>query len=110
MLDGVEGVMGVRDRLKADGIDIVYEQYFPQDTVDFSPYITKIKYLNPDLLVTYLNDTGQAITINKQIMELGGWGSMKYFCATEPGAAKAAVTMPSAVGTYTAVHVAAGKR
>ena len=32
MLDGVEGVVGVRDRLKAKGIDIVYEQYFPQDT------------------------------------------------------------------------------
>ena len=103
MLNGVEGVSGVRDRLKAKGIDIVYEQYFPQDTQDFTPYLTKIKYLKPDVLVTYLNGTGQALTINKQIMELGGWGSIKYYNATESGAAKAAITMPSAVGTYVSV-------
>ena len=102
-LDGVEGVVGARERWKVAGIDIVYEQYFPPDTVDFSPYLTKIKYSNADILVTYLNNTGQAITINKQITELGGWGSMKYWCATESGAAKGAVTMPSAVGTYVAV-------
>jgi ABC-type branched-subunit amino acid transport system substrate-binding protein len=45
-----------------------------------------------------------AIAINKQIMELGGWGNMKYFGATEVGSAKAVVTMPSAVGTYVAVQ------
>jgi branched-chain amino acid transport system substrate-binding protein len=102
-LDGVEGVVGARDRLKAKGIDIVYEQYFPQGTTDFTPYLTKIKYVKPDILVTVLNDVGQAITINKQIAELGGWGSIKYYCATEPGSAKAAITMPSAVGTYVRV-------
>jgi len=101
MLGGAEGVSGVRDRLKAKGIDIIYEQFFPQGTADFTPYLTKIKYLNPDLMVSWLNDNSQAVTINKQIMELGGWGGMKYFSSTEPGAAKAAVTMPSAVGTYT---------
>jgi hypothetical protein len=53
--------------------------------------------------VTYLNDTGQAVTINKQIAELGGWGGMKYFSATESGSAKAAITMPSAVDTYVGV-------
>ena len=102
-LNGVEGVVGVRDRLKAKGIDIVYEEYFSRDTMDFSAYLTKIKYLKPDLLVTYLNDTGQAVTINKQISELGGWDSVKYFSATESGSAKAAITMPSAVGTYVGV-------
>ncbi len=101
-IDGVEGVVGARDRLKAKGIDIVYEQYFPPGTADFSSYLTKIKYLKPDLLVTNLNDVGLAITVNKQIAELGGWGSMKYFCATEPGGAQAAIKIPSAVGTYTA--------
>ena len=102
-LDGIEGVVGARDRLKANGIDIVYEQYYAPDTVDFSPFLTKIKYLNPDILVSVLNNTGQAITINKQITELGGWGSLKYWCATESGAAKSAISMPSAVGTYVAV-------
>jgi len=103
LLDGMEGVVGARDRLKAKGIDIVYEQYYSQDTMDFSPYLAKIKYLKPDLLVTLLNGAGQVITINKQIMELGGWGSTKYFCATEQGTNKTAINMPAAVGTYTAV-------
>jgi len=100
LINGVEGVVGARDRLKAKGIDIVSEQYFPQDAMDFSSYLTKVKYLNPDVLVTELNNMGQAITINKQIMELGGWGSIKYFSATEASAAKAAISIPSAVGTY----------
>jgi len=102
-IDGLEGVVGIRERLKAEGIDIVYEQYFPLDTMDFSPYLTKIKYVNPDILVSWLNSAGQAITINKQIMELGGWGSIKYLSALEAGGAKAAITIPSAVGTYVTV-------
>jgi branched-chain amino acid transport system substrate-binding protein len=108
LLDGAEGVVGVRDRLKAKGIDIIYEQYFPQDTMDFTPYLTKIKYLNPDILVTWLNNTGQAITIHKQITELGGWGSMKYFASTEVDSAKAVVNIPSSVGTYVSVMWMAG--
>jgi len=100
VINGVEGVAGLKDRLTAQGIDIVYEQYFPQDTMDFSSYLTKIKYVNPDILVAELNNMGQAITINKQITELGGWGSIKYFSATEASAAKAAIAMPSALGTY----------
>ena len=103
-LDGVEGVVGARERWRAKGIDIVYEQYFAPGTADFTPYLTKIKYLNPDLVISFLNDNSQAVTINKQIMELGGWGSMKYFGATEPSAEKAAVTIPSSVGTYAAVQ------
>jgi len=103
VLDGAEGVVGARERLKAKGIDIISEQYFPQDTMDFSPYLTRIKYLNPDLVITFFGDTGQAVMINKQIAELGGWGSMKYYCATESGSTGAAVKMPSAVGTYVSV-------
>jgi len=103
LLDGVEGLVGVRERLKAKGIDMIYEQFYPQSTVDFSPYLTKIKYLNPDLMVTEVNDVGQALMINKQIMELGGWGSIKHYGATEASADKAAINMPSAVGTYVSV-------
>lgn len=104
LLDGVEDSAGLRAPLKAAGITIVSEQYFPQDAMDLSPYLTKIKYANPDLLVTFLSGAGQAITINKQIAELGGWGRMKYFCVDEPGAAKAAITIPSAIGTYVGVN------
>ena len=107
-LNGAEGVLGVRDRLKAQGIDSIYEQYFPQDTMDFSQYLTKIKYSNPDVLVTILNSTGQSVTIVKQIAELGGWGNMKYFNATETGANPAVTKIPSAVGTYVSVLWLAG--
>ncbi|OGN94609.1 MAG: hypothetical protein A2Z75_04255 [Chloroflexi bacterium RBG_13_50_10] len=100
LTDGIEGVTGYRERLKAAGIDIVYEQYFPMDTSDLSPYLTKIKYLKPDLLFSYPNNPGQAILINRQIAELGGWGSIKYICGTEVGTEPAAIKVPSAVGTY----------
>ena len=73
--------MGARERWKEAGIDLIYEQYFPQDTMDFSAYLTTIKYKNPDLVIIATNNLGQAITINKQIMELGGWGDMKvWYC------------------------------
>ena len=104
MVDGVEDIVGIRDQLKAAGIDIVYEEYFLPGTMDLSPYLTKIKYLSPDVLATYFNDTGYAVTINKQITELGGWGSIKYYGATPSASAKAAIKMPSAVGTYTNVY------
>lgn len=102
-LGGAEGVSGLRDRLKAQGIDIVYEQFFPLDAMDFSQYLTKIKYLKPDILVTLLNSTGQSVTIAKQITELGGWGDMKYFNATETGANPSVTKIPSSIGTYVAV-------
>jgi ABC-type branched-subunit amino acid transport system substrate-binding protein len=101
LTDGVEGVKGYRERLKDAGINIVYEQYFPMDTSDLSPYLTKIKYLNPDLLFSYPNNPGQAIMINKQIKELGGWGSITYVCGTEVGTEPGAVKISSAIGTYT---------
>jgi ABC-type branched-subunit amino acid transport system substrate-binding protein len=107
-ISGSEGVLGVRDRLKAKGIDILYEQYFSQDALDFSSYLAKIKYLKPDILVCAVNSAGQAVTINKQIMELGGWGSMKYFCCTETGSNPAVVRLPGAVGTYVRVMWLAG--
>ena len=103
VLDGLNGIVGGQDHLKAKGIDIVYEQYYSPGTVDFTPYLTKIKYLKPDLVVIDNNTTEAAITINKQIMELGGWGSMKVYFSTEVNSGKAVVTMPAAVGTYTAV-------
>ncbi len=107
-MDGQEGVIGLRERLKAAGIDVVYEQYFPQDTMDLSPYLTKIKYVNPDLLFTYFNDVGQAIIMNRQIAELGGWGSIKFLSGTEPYTAPAAIKIPSAVGTYSFLRWMAG--
>jgi len=105
MLNGYEpeGIPGSRDLLKATGIDVVYAEFYPLTTVDFSPYLTKIKYLNPDLFIGMYNNQGAAISVLTQISGLGGWGSMKYFCALEAGTSKKILNMPSAVGTYAAV-------
>jgi branched-chain amino acid transport system substrate-binding protein len=105
--DGLEEDQGIKDKLETEGINSVYEQYFSYDTVDFTPYLTKIKYLKPDVLITICL-TPHAITINKQIAELGGWGGMKYLAASEAGGAKTAITQPSAAGTYVSVGWLAG--
>ena len=107
-LDGVEGVVGCRERWKEQGIDIIYEQYFPQGTMDFSPYLTKIKYLKPDLVVITAGSSDQAITINKQIMELGGWGDLKIYHTTVASSNQRAVSMPAALSNYTAVEFILG--
>jgi len=103
MINGVEGVPGFEERIKAAGINIVYEQYFPTDTADFSPYLTKIKYADPDILLTCLNGVGQTTAILKQINELGGCGSMKYFCVSEAGTTQTVMKWPAALGTYASV-------
>lgn len=101
--NGVLGVVGARERWKEKGIDLVYEQYFPLDTTDFSPYLTTIKYKNPDLVIIGTNNLGQDITINKEIMELGGWGNMKVWYSTETASGQKAVSMPAALGSYVSV-------
>ena len=103
-LDGEGGVVGCRERWRAAGIDIVYEQYFPQDAIDYSAYLTTIKYKNPDLVAIMANNAMQAITINKQIMELGGWGDMKVFNFASSSSAQKVVSMPAALGNYVAVE------
>jgi ABC-type branched-subunit amino acid transport system substrate-binding protein len=99
-LDGVLGIVGARERWKEKGIDLIYEQYFPQETMDFSPYLTMIKYKNPDLAIISTNNLAQSITINKQIMELGGWGDMKVWYANESSSGQKAVSMPAELGAY----------
>ena len=102
-LDGVLGVVGARERWKAAGLDLIYEQHFPQDTMDFSSYLTTIKYKNPDLLILSTNNLGQAITINKQIIELGGWGDIKVWYSTEASSGQKAISMPAMLGNYVSV-------
>jgi len=61
---------------KEAGVEVVYSQFFTLDTIDFMPYLTKIKYVNPDVLVIWSSPNEPHITIAKQIMELGGWGNI----------------------------------
>ena len=108
LLDGSEGVVGARERWKEHGIDLIYEQYFPMEAIDLSPYLTTIKYKKPDLVITHCNNAGQVITLNKQIMDLGGWGDMKVFQNASTGTTQKAVTMPAALGNYIATEYIPG--
>ena len=72
-----ENLTYVSDTLKAAGINTVYIDYCPLDTSDFTPYLTKIKYANPDMLYLYSGSNEVNIGVAKQMMELGGWGDIK---------------------------------
>jgi len=87
----------LKEQLKATGVNIVYEQYTPIDTTDFTPYLTRIKYANPEVLILEQNSNEANMTVAKQIMELGGWGDIKVL--TLPGGAEA-LRLPGATGWY----------
>ena len=62
------------------GGEIVYEQYYALGAGDFTSYLTKIKYINPDALLTDLL-LPDNVTMAIQMNGLGGWGNIKVFCS-----------------------------
>ncbi|MDD5093342.1 MAG: ABC transporter substrate-binding protein [Dehalococcoidia bacterium] len=94
------------DRVKAaikdldPTIEIVSEDYVSLGTSDFSSLLTKIKYKNPDVLVTILVEANyQAIA--KQILEGGGWGNIQHVGNTEGSSFSGIGKSPGANGWYT---------
>lgn len=94
MQDAVKSQMAIDQSkgIEAIGAETVYMEDITAGTSDLMPFLTKIKYLNPDVLVTDL-DSEKAITLAKQITELGGWGDIKVVgysqsisAAKQPGA------------------------
>lgn len=87
-----------KSQFEALGVKMVYEEYVQPDTTDFIPYLTKVKYLNPDvLLMEYSGITESYVANAKQIMDLGGWGDIKVV-ANAP--AVFALGRPGAEGWY----------
>jgi len=86
-----------KPQLESAGIKIVYEEYASEASQDFSAYLTKIKYENPDVLLIDFVPPEPYVTIAKQIMELGGWGDIKVVVL--PGA-DLAKRQPGADGWY----------
>ena len=72
--------------MKAAGIETVYEDYIQADVQDLSSYITKIKYLAPDILCADFSSE-QYMTLGKQIAELGGLGKTKLLAMTQAATA-----------------------
>ena len=93
-------ILDRKQKLEAAGVKVVYEDYIPLGAADYSPYLTKIKYANPDVVFFDSGVNEFFITIAKQIMELGGWGDIKVLSFPPGESAKA---MPGAQGWYVQV-------
>jgi len=95
--DGHEFAEGYRKGVEAAGAKVVYQEYTTQDVTDFTPYLTKIKYANPDVVNIYYGASEAYMSMAKQIVELGGWGNIKVI--TTAGA-EPAVKLAGAQGWY----------
>jgi len=80
------------DMVEQSGGEIVYKDFPPAGTDDMSPYLTKVKYYDPDVLLTDL-ETPNYASMAAQMGGLGGWGKTKVICnmaaafsASKPGA------------------------
>jgi ABC-type branched-subunit amino acid transport system substrate-binding protein len=98
-------IAAISDALKAAGTEIVYIDFCTIGTNDFSPYLTKIKYENPDVLYLYANTTEVNLGVAKQIMDLGGWGNIKVVGTS---ASETAKTQPGTQGWYMFANWAPG--
>jgi len=74
-----ENYEGVREPAEAAGIETVSVQMCMFGTKDFSPYLTKIKYEDPDVLFISANSEDY-MAIASQMMDLGGWGDIQVTC------------------------------
>lgn len=90
----------IKGVLTAAGVNITYEDYVPADATDYSPYLTKIKYNNPDVLIASFTNSTPYVSIMKQVQGLGGWGNIKFFGNTGGSLGSDVTSLPAAVGTY----------
>jgi len=85
-----------RQRLESIGIKTVFEQYTPAETTDYTSYLTKLKFVKPEVLVLENTNPGFSVTVAKQITELGGLGDTKVLALS----AESAASLPGADGWY----------
>jgi branched-chain amino acid transport system substrate-binding protein len=85
---------GWKKGLEAAGIKVVYSEAPEAGTQDFTPYLTKIKYYDPDVFLLQ-QSSEESMAIAKQIMELGGWGHTQVVAQSN---SLAASKMPGAKG------------
>jgi branched-chain amino acid transport system substrate-binding protein len=64
---------GWKKAVEAAGANVVYAELTPIGVLDFTPYLTKIKYYDPDVLILE-QGSEECVSIAKQMMDLGGWG------------------------------------
>jgi len=98
LADGRWRVEIYKSGLEAGGVKTVYEEYVGTDASDYISYLTKIKYIAPDMLVIDSPRSEVPLTMAKQIMDLGGWGDIQVVIALSSG--EAAKSKPGAQGWY----------
>jgi branched-chain amino acid transport system substrate-binding protein len=61
--------IGAAEIAKQKGLQVVFQEAYPKGNTDFSPLLTKLKALNPDVIAaaTYFDD---AVAITRQMREL----------------------------------------
>lgn len=67
----------MKEALEKAGARTVYDEQIATNVTDTLPYLTKIKYENPDVLVIASANGQWYGSVFKQIPELGGWGNIK---------------------------------
>ncbi len=105
-IDQTERIPAMQAAFTAAGIKTVEVIVTPPDATDFSPYITRVKYLNPNVLV--MNYSAQAVTIAKQLPGLGGWPNTTVISMTTGAVSVNTTTYPVAIGWYSVVGYITG--
>ncbi|MDD5095462.1 MAG: ABC transporter substrate-binding protein [Dehalococcoidia bacterium] len=91
----------IKEEIKAldPEVDFVSEDYTSAGLNDFSSLLTKIRYKNPDAVVSLLVESNY-INISKQILEVGGWGDIQFVGNSEAANFKGIDQSPGAKGWY----------
>jgi len=83
-------------QLTAAGVKVVYNEQIPATVTDMSPYVTKMKSTNPDILDLSTANAAMMGGVFQAVPQLGGWGNIKVISNEMLG--DLFLKMPSAEG------------
>lgn len=81
---GWDTAAAVREAAKANGMQVVAEEFFERGTKDMYPFLTRILAKKPDLIDVAVTAPGDGAVIVKQLFELGYKGAKAWTCGTNP--------------------------
>jgi len=81
---GWDTAAAVKDAGKANGLELVAEEFFERGTKDMYPFLTRILAKKPDLIDVAVTAPGDGAVIVKQLYELGYKGAKAWTCGTNP--------------------------
>ena len=82
---GWDTAAAINEAAKANGLQVVAEEFFERGTKDMYPFLTRILASKPDLIDVAVNAPGDGAVIVKQLYELGYKGAKAWTCGTNPG-------------------------